>query len=134
MKTRNSIITLAVSLVFAIVGCTSGSQGQTGDVKNIKQEEYTKILKEESAVVIDVRTPAEVSEGYIKEATVFADINGSDFESQIDQLDKSKTYVVYCRSGGRSTSASEYMLSKGFTKVYNLEGGISQWKGEVTKP
>jgi rhodanese-related sulfurtransferase len=80
-----------------------------------------------------VRTPGEVSEGYIDGATLFIDYNGSNFESKISKLDKSKSYVIYCRSGGRSARASELMASKGFKKLYNLEGGISNWTGTIKK-
>jgi rhodanese-related sulfurtransferase len=35
---------------------------------------------------------------------------------------------VYCRSGGRSASAADVLKEKGFTKVYNLDGGITSWQ------
>jgi rhodanese-related sulfurtransferase len=58
---------------------------------------------------------------------MFIDYNSSDFEQQLDGLDKSKTYLVYCRSGNRSGKACHTMLDKGFKQVYNLDGGISAW-------
>lgn len=134
MKKNNSIFAVAVVIMFTILGCGNVEPSHAGGVRNINQEEYSQILQQEKAVVVDVRTPAEVAEGFIKDAKVFADINGKDFETQIDKLDKSKTYIIYCRSGTRSSSASNYMVSKGFTKVYNLNGGISHWTGEVSKP
>jgi len=91
------------------------------------------LAKEESTLIIDVRNPEEVSEGYINGANLFINYNGNDFESKITKLDKSKSYIIYCRSGGRSVSASQFMASKGFKKLYNLEGGISNWTGSIKK-
>ncbi len=118
----------------SIAGCANSPQGSKSGVQNINQEEFAKIAQAEKAVVVDVRTPQEVAAGIIKGTTVFADINGNNFEAQMEKLDKSKTYIIYCRSGARSNSAANYMVSKGFTKVYNLNGGISNWRGEITTP
>lgn len=124
------ILSFAVLFLALINSCTTNSQVQ--GVKNIKQTEFQKLAKEANTIVIDVRTPGEVKEGYIDGAKLFIDYNSSSFESKIDKLDKSKSYVVYCRSGGRSARASELMAAKGF-KVYNLEGGISSWTGVIKK-
>ena len=55
-----------------------------------------------------------------------------DFLSEIDSLDKSNTYFLYCRSGKRCPQACMYMYDKGFT-TYNLMGGMLSWDGEVVK-
>lgn len=101
--------------------------------KNISQQEFVQLQSQPQTIVIDVRTPAEVAEGYIKGATVFADINGGNFEQVIAGLDKSKTYLVYCRSGKRSARASQEMVDAGFTQVNNLNGGIMDWTGAIEK-
>jgi rhodanese-related sulfurtransferase len=64
---------------------------------------------------------------------MFFDINSDDFDAKIDKLDKSKKYIVYCKSGGRSSRAVETMSEKGFKYIYELEGGISSWSGELKK-
>ena len=133
MKKSSSIFMAVMVMMFAVASCNS-TQGQAGGVQTLQQEDFQKVLKQENAIVVDVRTPGEVSEGIIKGATVFADIKGNNFEQEIGKLDKSKTYIVYCRSGARSQSAATYMVENGFKKVYNLSGGISNWKGETTKP
>lgn len=133
MKKNLFILQLALISLFTLNGCTGAAQPSNG-VQNIKPAEFTKIAGEKNTVIIDVRTPGEVAQGYIKGATVFANINGSDFEAQINKLDKSKKYLVYCRSGARSSSAANYMAGKGFTKVYNLSGGINNWTGETIIP
>lgn len=105
----------------------------TPSVITLSQNDLAAKMSEESVVVIDVRTPSEVSEGYIKGAHQFIDINGSSFETEIGKLDKSKTYIMYCRSGGRSSRAADYMVNNGFSKVYNLAGGITSYTGELAK-
>jgi len=129
---KNSIIVFA-AILFSLFGCTNSSQGQNPKFKNINPTEVTALLAKEKAIIIDVRTPGETSQGFIKGTTVFADINGATFAEKIAKLDKSKTYIIYCRSGARSSAAADYMASQGFTKLYNLSGGIMNWTGEIVK-
>jgi len=58
------------------------------------------------------------------------DYSSQNFKDEIGELDKTNTYIVYCRSGNRSGEASKIMKDLGFKKIYNLEGGISQWQAE----
>jgi Rhodanese-related sulfurtransferase len=100
--------------------------------QNIDNKQFKELLKKPNTVVMDVRTPKEVSEGYIPQATIFADINDNgSFESALQKLDKTKTYLVYCRSGARSSKACKMMEEKGFKgALYNLAMGITGWDGE----
>ena len=107
-------------------------QTQPG-VKNINQAEFQKLQADKNTIVIDVRTPEEIKQGYIKGTTQFIDINGANFDAKINSLDKNKTYLMVCHSGGRSSKAAKIMISKGFKKVYNLSGGVSGWSGPLTK-
>ena len=52
----------------------------------------------------------------------------------IQSMDKSKNYYVYCRSGGRSSSACGLLESQGFANTFNLLGGMMSWDGEVVAP
>lgn len=76
-----------------------------------------------SRKVIDVRTPAEFAAGHIKGA-VNIDVEGSEFDAQINALPKGEAYLVYCRSGNRSKTAAGIMKAAGFTNVYD-GGGFS---------
>ena len=127
MKLKLSSI--SVLLFLFIVSCSAQLQ-----YKTVQASEFTALVKAEKAIVIDVRTESEVAEGYIKGATVFTNVNGSDFMPTLKTLDPSKSYVVYCRSGARSARASEIMSANGFKKVYNLSGGILGFNGEIVKP
>ena len=80
-------------------------------------------------VILDVRTPEEYAAEHIAES-VLLDFYADDFEDELDELDKSKTYLVYCRSGNRSSKSMPIMEDLGFIKIYDMGGGINQWKAE----
>lgn len=100
-------------------------------IEQINVHRFEEIRANESDVVIlDVRTPQENSEGAVPDSLLI-DINGMDFAEKTAELDPSKTYLVYCRSGMRSMKACSYLESKGFTKLYNLAGGFIAWSQET---
>tara|TARA_R110002167_G_scaffold59804_8_gene169387 strand:- start:802 stop:1113 length:312 start_codon:yes stop_codon:yes gene_type:complete len=101
---------------------------------NLSQEEWAEQLqKDDNAFILDVRTEDEVSEGYIPDATNIDIYLGQEFLAEIEKLDKTKNYYVYCRSGNRSGQACAIMNSLGFEHAYNLEGGFMNWEGEVAE-
>lgn len=77
-------------------------------------------------VLVDVRTPSEIAEGKIGEA-IEIDFRSSNFKESITKLDKSKDYVVYCKSGGRSKKATDLMMEMGFENLKDLAGGYITW-------
>ena len=93
---------------------------------NIDVEKAHEMLEGNSKqiILLDVRTEGEYNAEYIPGAI---NIPLSDLESRIDELDSSKAIIVYCKSGGRSRTASETLAQRGFV-VYNMEGGINAWK------
>lgn len=76
-----------------------------------------------NAVLIDVRTPSEFVSGHIKNA-INIDFQDDSFPSEIQKLDPSKTYFVYCRSGSRSGQAISEMKARGIQNIYELRGGL----------
>ena len=83
-------------------------------------------MAEKGIVLVDVRTPSEHAAGNIA-PSINIDVLNPSFKSEIEKLDKSKTYLVYCRSGSRSARASKIMLDAGFKNIYNLLGGYNGW-------
>ena len=81
------------------------------------------IKKDQNIKVLDVRTPKEIEDGSYPNSLKI-DYNGNDFKSQINKLDKNNTYIVYCRSGGRSKKAVSMMKAFGFSNVYNMKDGF----------
>ncbi|MDZ7715193.1 MAG: rhodanese-like domain-containing protein [Balneolaceae bacterium] len=91
----------------------------------IPPQKFKELLKEDSGIIIDVRTAAEYSAGHLSKADYNFDISSSDFEDNISNLDKSKNYYLYCRSGARSGRATQVMKRKGFENVYNIGGLVN---------
>jgi phage shock protein E len=110
---------------------TIGACQSPGNYKTVEEKEFKELTKKENTVVLDVRTPEEYTQGHLENAQLM-NYNSGNFQNEINQLDKSKTYLVYCKAGGRSAKASEELSAKGF-KVYNLKDGISSWTGKVVK-
>lgn len=99
-------------------------------MENLNVNSWVNFKDDENAVLLDVRTIEEFSEGHIAEA-LNIDVFSPNFKEEIEKLDKNKAYYVVCRSGGRSSSAAGAMESLGFKKVSNLDGGMMAWMGEV---
>lgn len=96
--------------------------------KNVSIEETEKLLKADpKIVVLDVRTPEEFKAGHIAGAKNL-DFHGDDFEKQIAALDKSKTYVVHCGSGGRSGQACKVIEKEKLPSVYHMNQGFKAWE------
>jgi len=99
---------------------------------DLTQHDWTsKLNADENAVILDVRTPEEVAQGIIPNAIVIDIYKGQGFIDDIQKLDKTKTYYVYCKSGGRSGQACGVMNQLGFENAYNLIGGFTDWQGEI---
>ncbi|MBC8769156.1 rhodanese-like domain-containing protein [Arenibacter sp. BSSL-BM3] len=101
---------------------------------DLSQEEWSEQLEsDDNAFLLDVRTPEEVEEGYIPNATNIDIYLGQEFVAELEKLDKTKNYYVYCRSGQRSGQACAIMNKLGFENAFNLEGGFMNWEGEVVE-
>jgi rhodanese-related sulfurtransferase len=83
--------------------------------------------KNNTIVLLDVRTPQEIAQGKIGDAKEI-DFSAPDFKEKVAKLDKTKEYIVYCAAGGRSARAVSLMNEMGFTKAHNLTSGYSGWK------
>jgi rhodanese-related sulfurtransferase len=115
-------------IIFLILILTiSCSTNNVDYYSSISIDKAAELLESEDAIILDVRTKEEVSKGYIKDAT-FIDYYANDFKNKLNLIDKKKTIYVYCKSGGRSSKASEIISQMGFANVYNLEGGFMRWK------
>jgi Rhodanese-related sulfurtransferase len=114
--------------LFFLLSYTACSQPQNS--ATITAADYLKLLAETSnEYLIDVRTPEEFKEGHLNNA-VNINIYDKNFEQVISRLDKSRPIFVYCLSGSRSADAMNRITKQGFPKVYNMQGGILQWKAK----
>ncbi|XXM72568.1 rhodanese-like domain-containing protein [Lysinibacillus sphaericus] len=96
-------------------------------MKELSTKEVQELLKNDEPNIIDVREDDEVAAGMIPGAE---HIPLGSIESQMDELDKSKEYIMVCRSGGRSRRAAQILETQGF-KVINMTGGMMAWEGAV---
>lgn len=119
----------ALQLIVLTFACFACSDGQTTGVQtNLSALEFSNKIKElPAAPILDVRSEGEFANGHVANALNY-NWNGSDFENQIKNIDKSKPVMVYCLSGGRSGSAAKKMRAMGFKQVYELDGGLLQWR------
>ncbi|RAI92047.1 rhodanese-like domain-containing protein [Algoriphagus yeomjeoni] len=123
---------LVLLIAFALVNFNF-VQAQSAKVKALNPSEFEGLMKNKGAVrVLDVRTADEMSEGYLPGA-INIDFNSGNFKNEIAKLDKSRTYLIYCKVGGRSGEAAKMMREAGFTHLYSLDGGIDAWQ-EAGKP
>ena len=96
------------------------------------QDQWKKQLENDNnSLVLDVRTEDEAAEGIIPNAKIIDIYKGQGFIDEVEKLDKTKNYYVYCRSGGRSAQACSVMNQLGFENAFNLVGGFTEWRGEV---
>ncbi len=79
-----------------------------------------------SIVVLDVRTPEEWDKGHLLKARLM-NFMRNDFATHADTLNRNKTYLLYCASGGRSYDAAELLCQKGI-KAFSLSGGYRDLK------
>lgn len=122
---------IAIFMLFSvlmIVSCKQNDKSAKTINETISPDAFEKQLKTE-VQLIDVRTPEEFAQGHLFKA-INIDINGNSWKEDIGKLDKGKTTLVYCKSGGRSANAANDLAELGFKTVYNLDGGIIKWMAE----
>lgn len=139
---KKIILSSTVVLALFTVSC-GNSQNTTPEtaiaskevIVNVDAKTFGELSASQPGTVLDVRTPEEWAEGTISGAEKI-NYHDDNFAQQIEKLDKNAPVYLYCRSGGRSASAADILKEKGFTKVYNLDGGITSWQSsgfEVVK-
>ncbi|HMW34237.1 MAG TPA: rhodanese-like domain-containing protein [bacterium] len=109
-----------VGIIIFMLATACGAQDS---FRSVNSDTLNQLLKDKPGVLLDVRTVGEFSTGHLKDA-VLLDFMKPEFESELEKLDKSATYYVYCRSGNRSAKAASLMNQKGFQSVYNVADGM----------
>lgn len=99
----------------------TGSGGQ-----NVSVHDATLLINREDAVVVDVRESAEWSAGHIPNARHIA---LGHLATRLPELEKfkDKPVIMVCASGNRSSSGCSVLKKAGFSRVYNLSGGMRAW-------
>ncbi len=118
----NKTLLLFLSTIL-LVACSAKESKQEVEVQQLQ-----KILTQQSIQLLDVRTPQETANGIIKTAQIADFKQGEVVEKATAIFKKDSPLYVYCYSGGRSSKAAEQLTAAGFTKVYNVIGGIKAWQ------
>lgn len=121
----------AVACVFLFRPSVLRAQGAAGEYPSLSPAEAREVLGKRSGdpdfVLLDVRTQKEFDAERIAGA-VIVDYNSPSFRDKIAKLDRSKSYLVYCRTGNRTNGAVKVMRELGFRNVSVFPGGITKWK------
>jgi rhodanese-related sulfurtransferase len=125
---------VALALALGLPSRTAAAEADTAPTKpagtkieHVDAAGAAKLIAAQKVIVLDVRTPAEFEDGHIQGAKNL-DFLASDFERQLAELDRDKTYLVHCASGRRSTNSLATFKQLGFKHVVHLDGGFRAWQ------
>lgn len=136
-------IFISLTVIILLTGCSKNeidnkTQGENKisstaeGVINLSAEEAKEIIdSEEHEIVLDVRSVEEYKEGHIEGAIL---LPSDEIKEKVEDLipDKSKTILLYCRSGRRSSIAAKQLSEFGYTNIYDF-GGIINWEYEIVR-
>lgn len=95
------------------------------EFKRISVKDARKIIDAGSAVVVDIRDPQSYAAGHILQAQ---HLDNSGVHQFIQEADLRQSVIVCCYHGNMSQPAAAYLAEHGFTEVYSLDGGFTQWQ------
>lgn len=130
-------IILSVCYVGFLFSCSTPSSKNLGssncDTSSINVKLAYKLITENTSnpnfIILDVRKPDDFEKEHIANA-INIDFKAGNFSAKIDSLDKSKIYLINCYGGFRSKTTMGMMEKKGFTKLYNMKGGMMKWRAK----
>ncbi len=109
------------------VACDTPATGPTLQELSVR-ELARRIERGDDPLLIDVREPFEWAIGHLGPARL---VPLADFPETIPSLPRDQDIVIYCKGGARSAQAVALLALEGFTRVWNLAGGITAWSAEV---
>jgi rhodanese-related sulfurtransferase/glutaredoxin len=117
-------------LLYSLFSCVSSndfdSKAIPVNVLDVENHQMVKLLDDNPGVLLDIRTPEELSKGFLTNAS-FINFYDESFLQKASWIKKNQPIYVYCHAGGRSSTAAEMLIDLGFKEVYNLVGGYSKW-------
>ena len=127
------IFSFVTVIIILLTACGYENKEETMlTYKSVSAQEAKELMdKEESYIILDVRTDEEYEQGHIKNAVLIPDYE-IEARAEKELPDKDQLIMVYCRSGRRSKNASDILVSLGYTNVVEF-GGIIDWEYEIEK-
>lgn len=128
-----AILALLIATLVLPCGCSereeTKSPGQV--IEDVSLEEAFTLMEDKRGsqdfMIIDLRSAGEYAGGHI-EAAVNIDYSAADFAGALDELDRDKVYLLYSHKDDISGQVLDMMAELGFTRVYNMLGGMERWK------
>lgn len=120
---KNNVVLILAFITTIFSACAQ----QEDTYKILEVQTYKDSITNGTVQLVDVRTPEEYSEGHIEYAKNI-DFFSEDFEDQFNKLDKNQPVYIYCKSGNRSGKAGKKLKDMGFHHIYDLKGGILNYK------
>lgn len=121
---------LFIALCLGVLTVSCNSTDKKGEIELVSAVKvYEAVYGEDSLQLVDVRTQDEYDVSHLKNAQNIC-VTSPDFKEKVAVLDKEKPVYVYCKKGGRSAKAATILKELGFTKVYDLQGGLTSWQEE----
>ncbi|MEA2024332.1 MAG: rhodanese-like domain-containing protein [Actinomycetota bacterium] len=124
--TTRAVFVVVLALSVLLTACSSSTATQS--IELVSPAAAAQVIADDPAdlVILDIRTLEEFNEARLADA-IMVDFYADDFADQLDTLDKDVPYVMYCRTGNRTSEAVKTMKELGFVEVYEIEGGIVNW-------
>jgi rhodanese-related sulfurtransferase len=111
-------------------GRADASASKAKAIRDIDVSDAAKLIsQDDELVILDIRTPAEFKREHIKNA-INIDFMAEDFVSKLSRLDKDKSYLMHCQSGGRSGKSLTQFKELGFKRILHLDAGFAGWLGD----
>lgn len=129
MKKYAGYIFLGIGVIAIVVALIYGTGGKGGTITNVDTAGFLK-AQSEGAKALDVRTGTEYMDGHIPGAIL---IEEGTYAEALKDYPRDDAYIVYCRTGNRSSTVVNWMKSNGFTNIYHLNQGIVSWTGDVVQ-
>ena len=133
MKKKSVVFTILIVVICLAFVLTSQSDPDGKHITAVSAKEAADLIaKYDQAgefVILDIRTPGEFKSGHLANS-VLIDFYSPTFAEQLSRLDKEKTYLIYCRSGNRSSNSLDIFKKLKFQKVYHMASGIRAWHSE----
>ncbi len=123
MKNFFIVVFMTLTLIPALSGCVTKSPEKVQYI-DVSVQQAKEMIDKGDVFILDVRTQEEYNSGHIRNSTL---IPLQDLSKRLNEVPRDRDILVYCRTGGRSTAASEILANNGFTRIYNMKGGIMEW-------
>ncbi len=121
---------MSIFLLSMYSGCIGTTQPpEKAKFIDITVQQGKEMIDRGNIFILDVRTQDEYDAGHIRDSirNPVQEIPQQELNKSLAEIPRDKKILVYCRTGHRSTLASEILVNNGFKEVYNMKGGITEW-------